>query len=283
MKKFLSVLMASIMTFSATQVFAADKTRFVYNGKEVSTSAGVVFKDGYTFLPVKDMFKITGCHVIEKASNKSITAEVYGKPGYVSVFENKRNARMNGRNITLGKAPFKQDGAIYVSSSFIEEQLGVKVAYDKGKNTIYIDSNGEGKITSTALKTSVSSKTPASTVSKTPASTTSKAPVSTAASNGSSNINGDTLFEIVTGIKAYKTEGINDYYQNVTMENVNRFTESLEKIGYIKTEEAYNGYSVAYKYNKEAEEGIYDIRISYTPSEKFLIVSGPYRFPNLLK
>lgn len=246
MKRFLAVLITSIMTFSATTAFAANQTRFVYNGKEVSASAGAIFKNGYTFLPAKDIFKMAGLHIIEKASNKSITAEVYKKPGYVSIFENKKTARMNGQNINLAIAPFKENGATYVSSKFIEEQLGVKVAYDKAKNTIYVNSNGEGKITSTVKKaTTKSSSTQKGTTTTTTTANSKyslyekckyipdfasvlnieKAVPDAGVLNLSGTISGNHSYYRGENGRAYE-------YNDVTIENVQKYVEVLKNLGF---------------------------------------------------
>ena len=165
MKRFLALFLTSVV-LSGTCVFGADTARFVYNGKEVSVSSSAIFKEGYTYLPAAPLFKALGYHVIEKTSNNSVTAEVRGKSGYVSVFLGKQTGRMNGQDIHLGKAPFAENGVMYVSSALVEEQLGVKVVYDSTKNTVYINSVGEGKITSTVSKAPAAKKsasTPAST------------------------------------------------------------------------------------------------------------------------
>jgi len=146
MKKFLSILISSIMLLSST-AFAAPNTRYVLNNKEVSINADAVVQNGTIYLPAIDTFKACGYYV--KSTNNSITAMATGRPGYVSIWVNKKTAILNGKKITLGTAPFFKNGACYVSSKFIEEQTGVKVSYVPSKKTIYLDFKNAPRITST--------------------------------------------------------------------------------------------------------------------------------------
>jgi hypothetical protein len=179
MKRFLALLLVST-TLLSTCAFGAETTRYVCNGAETTVASTAVFKDGYTYLPIAQVGKALGYYVVEKSENNSVTVMPRGKAGYVSVFLGKQTGRMNGQNITLGKAPFSDNGVIYVSSKLIEEQLGVKVGYDSSKNTVYITASGEGKITST--------------VGKAPVATASKSTASTSTANTTATSSGAKIY-----------------------------------------------------------------------------------------
>lgn len=240
MKRFLALLLTSV-TLCTTCAFGADTTRFVCNGKEAAVAAAAIFKDGYTYLPVAQVCKALGYHVIEKTSNNSVTAEVRGKSGYFSVFLGKQTGRMNGQNIHLGKAPFSENGIVYVSSALIEEQLGVKVNYDSSKNTIYINSAGEGKIRSTvgkvAVKSTVSTSNKISTGSST--SSTKTAPTNTSLS-----------FTAVTGIKASGTTPYGTEYVNVSESKLTTYINKLISNGYTLVNDAPIKNDVIYHYTE---------------------------------
>lgn len=240
MKRFLALLLTSV-TLCTTCAFGADTTRFVCNGKEAAVSAAAIFKDGYTYLPVAQVCKALGYHVIEKSSNNSVTAEVRGKSGYFSVFLGKQTGRMNGQNIHLAKAPFSENGIVYVSSKLVEEQLGVKVNYDSSKNTIYINSAGEGKITSTvgkvAVKSTVSTSNKISTGSST--SSTKTAPTNTSLS-----------FTAVTGIKASGTTPYGTEYVNVSESKLTTYINKLISNGYTLVNDAPIKNDVIYHYTE---------------------------------
>ena len=205
MKRFLAVLLAST-TLLSTSVFAGDM-RYVCNNDEAEVTADAIFKDGIVYLPVAQVCKALGYKVIEKESNNSVTAEVKTKPGYFSVFLGKSKGRMNGQDIRLAKAPFKENDVIYVTAGLIEDQLGVSVKYDSSKNTIYIDSNGEGKITSTVGQVPAAKSTTTSSASSSSGS-------SSATSNTGAKYSGTTVptFDSVTGISASSnTNGVARY------------------------------------------------------------------------
>jgi hypothetical protein len=151
MKKFLALALATVTILGSTCVYAADGegTRYVFNGEETSVNTEAIIKNDVLFLPAEDVFKLSQNKVIVKTTNNSLTVEALGKPGYVSVWVGRTKGRENGENITVSIAPFKEDNVIYVPVKFVEEQMGAKISYDTDKNTIYIDSEGEGLITST--------------------------------------------------------------------------------------------------------------------------------------
>jgi len=149
MKKFLAVLMSSLMLIGSSNVLAAPNTRYVLNKKEVSISADFLVQNGTIYLPAIDTFKACGYNV--KATSNSITAMAIGKAGYVSIWPGKKTAVLNGETITLGTAPFFKNGVCYVSSKFIEEQTGVKISYVASAKTVYLDFKNAPKITSTVL------------------------------------------------------------------------------------------------------------------------------------
>jgi hypothetical protein len=222
MKRFLALLMVST-TLLGTCVFGAETTRYVYNGTETSAATTAIFKDGYTYLPIAQVGKALGYYVVEKAENNSVTVMPKGKAGYVSVFLGKQTGRMNGQNITLGKAPFSEDGVIYVSSKFIEEQLGVNVGYDSSKNTMYINSAGEGKITSTV------SKVPVATASNPTASTSSAKTSTTVASTSSGSI---ATFTDITGVKVASTSNGVYTYNTGSLSDIDKYASYLEQNGF---------------------------------------------------
>ena len=151
MKRFLAILISSLMLMGSANIFAAPNTRYVLNNKEVSINADSLIQDGIIYLPAIETFKACGYYV--KATSDSITAMAIGKPGYVSIWVGKKTAVLNGQSITLGTAPFFKNGVCYVSSRFIEEQTGVSVCYVSEKKTIYINSKNTPEITSTASQT----------------------------------------------------------------------------------------------------------------------------------
>lgn len=269
MKRFIAVTL-SVLTILSSTAFAADSTRFVYNGKEVSIAATAIFKDGYTYLPAKQVFEAAGMRVIEKSSNNSLTAEAKGKPGYVSVWIGKTSGRMNGTNIQLGKAPFVENGATYVSSKFIEEQLGVKVSYDSSKNTIYINSVGEGKITSTVGKYTTTAKTSTSAGSTSGSGSTTSASTSSykvysgfkyipdfaSVTGVKAPINGDGLGSIIGNnvytsiIKGNSIAGIKYEYYDVDANDFNAYISALKNAGFTV-----NGSGTSYSFEKNGEKG----------------------------
>lgn len=222
MKRFIAVTLSVLTMLSTIPAYAGNSTRYVYNGKETSVSASVVIKDGYRYLPAAQIFEACGMKVIKKTSNNSITAEAKGKPGYVSIFVGKTTGRMNGTNIHLAKAPFEENGVVYVSSKFIEGQLGVKVSYDQSKGTVYLDQAGEGKITSTAYLNNKAKNN------------TSK---STSSSNKSTStaVNSSIDFGAITG-RTCTSHSNNKYvYEGATSADVRKYINTLVGNGYTYT------------------------------------------------
>ena len=224
MKRFLAVLLAST-TLLSTSVFAGDM-RYVCNNDEAEVTADAIFKDGIVYLPVAQVCKALGYKVIEKESNNSVTAEVKTKPGYFSVFLGKSKGRMNGMDIKLSKTPFKENDVIYVTAGLIEEQLGVSVKYDSSKNTIYIDSNGEGKITSTVGQAPVAK--PAATSSSSSSGNTS------ASSNYTTYSENKNIpdFASVTGKSGTNTSRNLYVYDNVSQNDVDKYCNTLTAAGF---------------------------------------------------
>ncbi len=273
MKKFIALSMSVLMLLGSMPAFAAENTRMVYNNNEVSIDGDVIIKDGYTFLPAASTFKAAGMRVIEKSSNDSLTAEARNQPGYVSVWVNSKKGRMNGQNIQLGIAPFRENGVTYVSSKFIEEQCGVKVSYDSSKNTIYINSSGEGKITSTVGQVTTQTTSKTSTTSNSSSSST-KASTGTSVYSGfkylpnfasvanvKAPIDGDTAIlglgnnNVYTRIFAngnivgYKYE-----YYDATENDYNNYITALKNAGF--TLKAVTVLNVSgYSFSKGSEKG----------------------------
>ena len=235
MKRFLALCLVSVTLFS-TCAFGADATRFVCNGKEAAITATAIFRDGYTYLPVAQVCKALGYHVIEKSSNNSVTAEVRGESGYFSVFLGKPSGRMNGQDIELGKAPFSENGVIYVSLALIEEQLGVKVNYDSSKNTVYINSAGEGKITSTVGQAPVAAPSPSTGNSSSTANTSSSSSGYRTYSQSRHVLD----FTSVTGIAGTKDEmRVNTYhYPNVSESSLKKYCDALKAAGFTEGKSA---------------------------------------------
>ncbi len=219
MKRLIALFMFVLMLLGSIPAFGATNTRMVYNNKEVSTYVGVIFRDGYTFLPAAFTFKAAGMKVTENTSNNSLTAESTTKSGYVSIWVNSKKGVMNGQTIQLGIAPFRENGVIYVSSKFIEEQCGVKVSYDSSKNTIYINSTGEGKITST--------------VGQAKSSTTAASSYSTSSKGVYANTYYIPDFGAVTGCKATATGRANSYnYNSSNAAALNKYKTALANAGF---------------------------------------------------
>lgn len=273
MKRFAAVTL-SVLTILSSTAFAADSTRFVYNGNETNISADAIFRDGYTYLPAAQVFSAAGMKVIEKTSNNSLTAEAKGKPGYVSVWIGKTKGRMNGTDIQLGKAPFVENGVTYVSSKFIEEQLGVKVNYDASKNTIYINTAGEGKITSTAGKyTAKSSSSGSSSASGSKAASSTSTgsykiysgfdyvPDFSSITGAEEPIDGDKAIFGLNGNNSYSRivrgnniVGMKYEYYNVSTDDFNKYVSALKNAGF-----SVQGSGSNYSFSKGGEEGSVNI------------------------
>ncbi len=264
MKKF-SMLLLLIAVLSTVTVCGAEKTRYVYNGTEVNISSEAVFKDGKIFVPAAEVFKLTKVKVIENKSNNSITVEALGKPGYASAWLNSKKGRMNGQNINLSAQTFKQNGIFYVPSDFVAEQIGVDIKYDKDKNTIYIDTVKEGKITSTANLNTAPKKT-SSTSSSTSSSKTNSGGTSAKTSNTSASY---PDFTAVTGIKSIGTNPIyGKEYQNVSKSDYDKYVSSLLSYGYQPVIDRPIKGDILYGYVEDhifVKNYIFNIRISVKP------------------
>jgi len=244
MKKFLAVLMSSIMLIGSSNVMAAPNTRYVLNKQEVSIGADFLVQNGAIYLPAIDTFKACGYNV--KATSTSITVTAIGKPGYVSIWPGKKTAVLNGQNITLGTAPFFKNGVCYVSSKFIEEQTGVKISYVASAKTLYLDFKNAPKITSTV----------------------SKAPASTSSSKSTySN------FSEVPGLKILISDENTTIYENATKQHFEIFDTIIRNQGYIRISNYDSDEGIGYAYTNRA--GTLGCLLIYTPKGGLLSITGP--------
>lgn len=224
MKRFVSLFLAAVTVLGSTYVYAGDNIRFVYNEEEAAVQHDAVNKNSKWFIPL-DAVKLANVKIIEKSSNNSITIEALGKPGYASAWIGKTKGRINSQNITLSAAPFEENGVVYLPKDFIEDCLGMKIAYDESKKTVYIDTVKEGSITATAY------------LNNAPKQTTNSYTATPSNSNYINYPNTDIPnFASVTGTTLYMetadSHGKVYIYSNASQSSLDKYKSALESKGF---------------------------------------------------
>ena len=139
MKKVLAYFITVIMIFSSFSfVLAEEGIKITINGEEKSFDVMPQIVDGRTLVPMRAIFEALGAEVSWDEGTKTATGKTSSTT--VSLTIDKKEADVNGREVTLDVPAQIIASRTMVPARFVAESLGCKVDWNDGTKTVIIDS-----------------------------------------------------------------------------------------------------------------------------------------------
>lgn len=153
MKKLITALFAATLTISTmvTPVFAKDIT-LTFNGKTLNPTVAPIMVNGTTFIPLRIVADNLGAQTNYTKTAKNEYIEIVKSGTTIKLSVNAENGypQVDGKAIDFKTLPKVVNGTTMVPVRFVSENLGCKVNYWSGTNTVAITTDGQ--ITGIAVK-----------------------------------------------------------------------------------------------------------------------------------
>ena len=106
------------------------------NGEKVTFNEPILNKNGYLFLPMRNLFEMIGTSVYWNQNTKTASAKKNDK--LVDVTLNSTSANVNGMKVTVNEPPFLYKDKTYVPIRFLSEHLGSNVKWNQQDQKVEI-------------------------------------------------------------------------------------------------------------------------------------------------
>jgi len=137
MKKFLSIILAVVMVLSSlTFVMAADDIKITINGEAKKFDVMPQIIEGRTLVPMRGIFEALGAEVGWDDATKTASGKTASTT--VSLTIDNKEAKVNGKAVTLDVPAMIIDSRTMVPARFVAESLGCKVDWDGTTKTVII-------------------------------------------------------------------------------------------------------------------------------------------------
>lgn len=110
------------------------------NGKALQSPVKAVQRDGYTFVPMREIFEALGATVTYEKEKRLITADRNGS-GIQITMAGGDSSQMKGSRASVGggERPYVQNGVAMVPLRFVSEKMGANVKYTARPTTPLIE------------------------------------------------------------------------------------------------------------------------------------------------
>jgi hypothetical protein len=109
----------------------------VYNKQFVDFDVNPrVDENGIPLTPIRHLLEKAGGEVNWKAFQKAIEAKAGGREIFIQIGD--KDAKIDGKTVSMEVAPFIENGRAIVPLSFIRETLNVDIEYDKATGHVLI-------------------------------------------------------------------------------------------------------------------------------------------------
>ncbi len=109
------------------------------NGKKIEFSQSPIVENGYTLVPMRNIFEALGAEVSWDQATRTVTAKKDDKEMKITV--DSKVAKVNGSEYQLDVPARNINGSVLVPLRFIGEQLGVDVKWDGSTKTVTLTTN----------------------------------------------------------------------------------------------------------------------------------------------
>lgn len=145
MKKLITMLFV-LLCFSTAANAAATPDRNIpidisVNGSFIKTDAPAFIDYDTTFVPIRFVSDALGAHSVTWDQSRA-TATIKQGNTTIQITENKKEAYVNGRKVTLNKSARIYSGRLYVPVRFVAESFGAKVSWDDTYYIVQINKSG---------------------------------------------------------------------------------------------------------------------------------------------
>lgn len=145
MKKLITMLFV-LLCFSTAANAAATPDRNIpidisVNGSFIKTDAPAFIDYDTTFVPIRFVSDALGAHSVTW-DQSGATATIKQGNTTIQITENKKEAYVNGRKVTLNKSARIHSGRLYVPVRFVAESFGAKVSWDDTYYIVQINKSG---------------------------------------------------------------------------------------------------------------------------------------------
>lgn len=147
-----SIGMGLLLLAGAGQANAATPVNVVVDGTPMSLSKPAVTMNGYTIIPMKDIFERLGASVSWDGDNEIVTAQK--EEINVQLKIGSPVAQINGVSYLLPVKAQIFEGRTMVPLRFVSQALGCHIGWDGDTFTAYVDSNsipGENQLDQSAI------------------------------------------------------------------------------------------------------------------------------------
>ncbi len=145
LNRLLCILFMSLALCSSAAAQTADKhipIDIIVNGSYIKTDADPFIEYDTTFVPIRFVSEALGADSVSwNAGSKTATIIKGGTK--IVLYENKKDAYVNDKKITLSKSARIEGGRLFVPVRFISESFGASVKWDDDYYNVEISLGGE--------------------------------------------------------------------------------------------------------------------------------------------
>ena len=140
MKRFLGVILAAVMVFTAAPVFAQEDLERVtvnMNGAEMQFDVAPIIENDRTLIPIRGLLETLGAKVEWDHDNYNAIADKDGVRVVLPIGSS--TAYVNGEARTLDVPAELRNGRTMVPLRFILQSFGIEIEWEQETRTVYIN------------------------------------------------------------------------------------------------------------------------------------------------
>ncbi|MHC1772188.1 MAG: stalk domain-containing protein [Flexilinea sp.] len=139
------------LSLSRQNIFAADTGSPAIRLNDTRLETNAVIEEGYLYLPVRAIGESLGYDV--NWSQKDRSMAISSKDKVISLNFEESKIMVNDHDTYMPDNPVVINGITFIRADFFSDNLGLKVQWDKEKNTVLLSSIKENAITINTVKT----------------------------------------------------------------------------------------------------------------------------------